>query len=188
MAYQSRITIPTMLTLTRIALIPVIIYAMHVQCWFCALFLFSVAVMTDVLDGYLARRLAQQTLLGACLDPIADKLLIVSLFFMFMYFKNPFMPAWFVWLVSAKESIQLAGAGVIFLSTGALVVRPSLVGKLSMFLQTGFIFVLLAGYLAPTAPTKYPGLLEASLLWSITVLLGVGLVQYVFVGITQLLK
>ena len=76
---QIKITLPTMLTLLRIALLPIIVLIFYIPVdWsrpVCAL-IFSMASVTDWLDGYLARKLGQQSSFGAFLDPVADKLMI----------------------------------------------------------------------------------------------------------------
>lgn len=76
---QSVINLPNILTIGRIALIPVfvVIYLATEYYWLAALF-FAAAAFTDWLDGYLARRLGQTTPFGAFLDPVADKLIVVT--------------------------------------------------------------------------------------------------------------
>jgi CDP-diacylglycerol--glycerol-3-phosphate 3-phosphatidyltransferase len=156
--------------------------ALHVQSWVYASLLFFGAVITDVLDGYLARRWHQQTFLGACLDPIADKVLMISLFFTLMHQHHPLVPVWFCWLVLGKETVQLAGAGCIFLTKRELFVCPSVMGKLSMFLQTCFVFIVFLAHVYPLSSVFYKGLLA-----SVGFFLGGSLVQYVVVGFGQLL-
>ncbi|MDZ4151177.1 CDP-alcohol phosphatidyltransferase family protein [Methylicorpusculum sp.] len=179
-AREFRVTIPTSLTLMRIACIPVIVFFIYFQHMSWALMLFSFAAATDVLDGYLARRWGEQTFLGACLDPIADKLLVATLFLTLWFLSHPFLPGWFVVFVFAKEAIQIVGSLLVFLRQGTLFICPALLGKLSMFVQTCFIFVLLLGYLVPVAPVIFSGLLSVS-----TFLLGASLVQYVALGVRQ---
>ena len=69
--------------------------------------LFAVAAISDILDGWLARYLHEHTFLGACLDPIVDKLLVLSVFATLALFHTPLfaLPRWFVMLVFIKESI-----------------------------------------------------------------------------------
>lgn len=75
---EKRITVSTALTLARIALVPFIVTAMIGDRWGLACALFIIAAITDALDGALARWRNEQTFLGASLDPLADKFLIVA--------------------------------------------------------------------------------------------------------------
>lgn len=177
---EFRLTVPTFLTLVRIAFIPVIVFFLYRQRVIWALSFFCAAAVTDVLDGYLARRLKQQTFLGACLDPVADKLLVAVLLATLWVLHAPFLPGWFVVLVLGKESIQIFGSTLIFLSKGNLFVCPVLLGKVSMFFQTCFIFALLLNYYLPLSPLLFSGLLKVC-----TFLVCASLGQYLFMGLKQ---
>jgi phosphatidylglycerophosphate synthase len=86
---EKRITIPTLFTLTRIIIVPVIIDAMINDRWGIAFFFFVFACVTDLIDGFLARLLNEKTFLGACLDPVADKLLLLSCFSTLAFVSTP---------------------------------------------------------------------------------------------------
>lgn len=80
-AHNKILNIPTMLTLSRIALIPLFVGVFYMEAWWAnplAAAIFLVAGLTDYLDGYLARRLNQTTRFGAFLDPVADKLMVAA--------------------------------------------------------------------------------------------------------------
>src|SRR5690349_20790870 len=98
---EKRITIPTLFTILRIVLVPIIVGAMVAGWWGCAFLFFVVACLTDVIDGLLARLLNEKTLFGAFLDPIADKLLLISCFFTLAFVTTPLflIPRWFVLFV-----------------------------------------------------------------------------------------
>ncbi len=177
---EFRVTIPTLLTIVRIAFIPVIVFFLYRQQVVWALSFFCAAAVTDVLDGYLARRLRQQTFLGACLDPVADKLLVAVLLVTFWLQHEPFLPGWFVILVLAKEVIQIFGSTLIFLRQGNLFVCPVMLGKASMFFQTCFIFALFLRYYLPSVVALFWYLLGAS-----TLLVCASLGQYLFKGLKQ---
>ncbi len=177
---EFRFTVPTFLTLVRIAFIPVIVFFLYRQRVIWALSFFCAAAVTDVLDGYVARRLKQQTFLGACLDPVADKLLVAVLLVTLWLQHAPFLPIWFVILVLAKEVTQIFGSTLIFLRQGNLFVCPVLLGKASMFFQTCFIFALLLNYYLPLSPSLFSGLLAIS-----TVLVCASLGQYLVEGLKQ---
>lgn len=150
------ITVPTMLTLLRLVLTPFIVSAMIYQKWDIAFLLFVVAAFTDVLDGFLARSWNQKTVLGACLDPIADKILLLSTFFTLAFVDTPLfsIPKWFFWFVLAKELLQLIGAFVIWKLKGNLEIKPTRLGKLTTFVQVCFIVWLFACYFFKWLPIK----------------------------------
>jgi cardiolipin synthase len=153
---EKRITIPTLCTLSRIIVIPVIVGSMIMGCWGCAFFFFVFACLTDVIDGLLARYLNEKTFLGACLDPIADKLLLISCFFTLAFVSTPLfsVPRWFVLFVVSKEVIQIAGACIIYYSRGYLNVQPTVLGKTTTFIQMIFIIWLFACYFFCWMPIK----------------------------------
>ena len=145
---EKRITIPTLFTLARILLVPIIVGAMVAGYWGVAFFFFTFACFTDVIDGLLARWLNEKTFLGACLDPIADKLLLLSCFSTFAFVSTPLflIPRLFVLFVVSKEAIQIAGALLIYQLRGHLDVQPTLLGKTTTFIQMIFIMWLFACY------------------------------------------
>jgi cardiolipin synthase len=145
---EKRITIPTLFTFARIIVIPVIISSMIMGWWGIAFFFFVFACVTDLIDGFLARILNEKTFLGACLDPIADKLLLVSCFFTLAFISTPLLPIppLFVLFVMSKEIIQLTGAFFIYYMRGHIDVRPTLLGKITTCIQMIFIMWLFACY------------------------------------------
>ena len=155
-ASQKRMTIPNMLTLGRMASSPVIGLAMAYSWWQVAFILFVVASLTDVVDGALARLLHQKTFLGACLDPIADKTMILSVFITLAFVNTPLfaLPKWFVCLVLSKEILQIGGAVALYVKNGYLDVRPTWLGKFAGFVQTSFVLWLFACYFFEWMPIK----------------------------------
>jgi cardiolipin synthase len=153
---EKRITIPTLFTLSRIVVIPIIIGAMVTSWWGSAFFFFVFACLTDVIDGLLARYLNEKTFLGACLDPIADKLLLISCFCTLAFISTPLfsVPRWFVLFVISKELIQLTGASIIYYMRGYLNVQPTMLGKTTTCIQMIFIIWLFACYFFCWVPIK----------------------------------
>ncbi len=145
---EKRITVSTLFTLLRIALVPFIVGAIRAQLWNYALGLFLVAAFSDIIDGALARWWNDQTFLGACLDPIADKLLVVSCFCSFALVGSPVLevPYWFAFFVFIKETIVLGGAIIICGVKGGILMRPTLLGKTAALLQMCLIIYLLGCY------------------------------------------
>ena len=99
---------------------------------------FVVAAVLDGVDGYIARRYNQKSELGAILDPLADKLLLVSAIVLLSlpnqhYLKT--IPLWLTATIISRDVMVLIGLGVIQITCGKVVVRPRLVGKLATVLQ-----------------------------------------------------
>lgn len=112
-----------------------------------SLVLFGLACLTDALDGYLARKFNQVTDFGAYLDPIADKLLLVSGFLSLSFMSHlPHamrIPAWVTISVVARDLVILLGATTIFITTGALKARPLFIGKITTVFQMATLFLAL---------------------------------------------
>ena len=150
------ITISTFITLLRIALTPCVVIAMKMHAWSAAFLLFVVAAFTDVLDGFLARLLNQQTYLGAILDPIADKFLLISCFFTLAFIDSPLfsIPTWFVFFVVVKELLLIMGVLGIYWWVGSLPIKPTLLSKGTTVCQIAFIMWLFACYFFNWVPIK----------------------------------
>jgi len=178
---EFRITFSTMVTLFRIALVPCIVSAMVLGKWGVAFSLFVTASVTDLLDGNIARLFNQKTFLGACLDPLADKLLLVSCFATLAWTDHlPFVvPLWFVCLVLFRELLMIFGFLYIHYTKGFLDVQPTFLGKVTTTLQMIFIMWLFACYFYGWLPTKTYYLS----LYSVTGLIVVSFIGYAQVGI-----
>jgi CDP-diacylglycerol--glycerol-3-phosphate 3-phosphatidyltransferase len=138
------VNLPNTLTSLRIFLVPVLVAVLLTReriGIYVGTAIFCVAVLTDYLDGYLARRRCQVTRLGILLDPIADKLLTMSALIALVELKA--VPAWMVLIIIAREVIVTG-----LRNTAALrgVLMPaSFLGKCKMVLQVVAIFLLLLG-------------------------------------------
>ena len=164
---SSRIlTVPNMLTVFRMVLIPVFVTLLFYQRFLWALAVFVIAGLTDGLDGILARRFAQESQLGTILDPIADKLMLVSAFIvlsMRSVFPQPLpshlpVPFWVTIAVISRDIFITVGALAINIMTGFRGFRPSWLGKLNTTIQIGGIAAIMFaasvphyhGYYLPT--------------------------------------
>lgn len=164
---SSRIlTVPNLLTVFRMVLIPVFVTLLFYQRFELALVVFVVAGLTDGLDGLLARRFDQQTQLGTILDPIADKLMMVSAFIvlsMRSIYPQPIpshlpVPFWVTIAVISRDVFIIVGAAAINITTGFRGFRPSWLGKLNTTVQIiGITTIMFAasvpyytGYYLPT--------------------------------------
>jgi cardiolipin synthase len=125
--------IPNYITLVRIVLIPFFINLMIYGYYRSALAVFVAACVTDALDGLIARVTNSITELGALLDPIADKLLILSAFVTLVLLKM--LPVWLVIIVVSRDMILVLGSLVIYLFGHDLKARPSFIGKATTALQ-----------------------------------------------------
>lgn len=181
---EKKLTLSNWLTIARIALTPIIVMGMIKHWWGIACILFAIACITDMLDGNIARLRNEQTLLGACLDPIADKFLILACFFTLAFVQSPLfsIPKWFVLLVLVKELLLIIGAILLYMRNGYIQVRPLLIGKVTTVVQMGFIGWLFACYFFAWMPIKiYYGML------GVLFLLVIGsLVAYSLLGIRWL--
>ncbi len=167
--------IPNAITLIRVVLIPFFIDLMIYDYYQPALIVFIAACLTDALDGLIARLTNTKTSLGAFLDPVADKLLIVSSFITLAILQ--LLPIWFVIIVVSRDIILAFGSFVITITGHRLTIRPSVYGKITTVLQ--LISVVLT--LALVAYGMHTGYLKVAYLLSaiMTVVSGV---QYVLRG------
>jgi CDP-diacylglycerol--glycerol-3-phosphate 3-phosphatidyltransferase len=137
--------IPNILTLLRIAAIPllvVILFSPSREAGFWAAALFALASVTDWLDGYLARRMGIVTVFGKFLDPIADKLLVMAALIMILPFDR--VPAWMVLVILGREIIITGLRGIA--SSEGIVIAASDLGKFKTIFQLVAILGLLLHY------------------------------------------
>lgn len=141
---------PNKLTILRILLIPFIVVSLvyytpqnDILRWI-ALFLFLGAALTDVVDGYIARRQKQRTELGSFLDPLADKFLIISVFLCLTIGKFPLrIPAWVTISVISRDVIIGAGFIIIYIINGRKTISPNRLGKITTFFQMSTVVLIL---------------------------------------------
>jgi cardiolipin synthase len=132
--------LPNYITLVRVILVPFFINLMIYGYYKWALAVFVVACVTDALDGMIARLTKTQTALGAFLDPMADKLLILSAFVTLVLLGK--LPVWLVIIVVSRDAILTMGGLIIYFTTRNLKIQPSIIGKATTVLQ--FIVVSLS--------------------------------------------
>ncbi len=163
------ITLPNVLTIIRMVLIPVFVSMLFYQRFVWALLIFVIAGITDGLDGLFARRFRQQSQLGRILDPIADKLMLVTSFVVLSMrgvFPTPLprhlpIPFWVTITVLSRDVFILIGAAAINIVTGFRNFRPSFPGKVSTAVQIVAVAAVMlaarvrigAGYYLPTLYT-----------------------------------
>jgi cardiolipin synthase len=137
------LTAPNQLTLLRMIFLPFIVINLVKHDFKWALALFVLAGLSDGLDGLLARILHQQTLLGQYLDPIADKLLMSTMFLVLSIEQRALVPWKYTIIVFSRDISILLISGVLFMIAGLRDFRPSIFGKANTFAQVGAIFFVL---------------------------------------------
>ncbi len=125
--------IPNSLTILRIVLIPGFVIALEYGRYDIALYLFAAAAVSDALDGLFARLKEQKTQLGAILDPLADKFMLVTSFI--LYASYGWVPKWLTIIVIARDAVVVTGWAVVYLMTHRLILAPSYIGKAAIFIQ-----------------------------------------------------
>ena len=150
------LTAANQLTILRMLIIPgfVILLLYGYRGW--ALVSFFIAGITDLLDGLIARRAGQKTTLGAWLDPMADKLLLVTMFVMLTLpgiGSENRLPLWFTVLVISRDVAIVLTVAVVNLAVGPRTFRPSIYGKIATatFVITGVV-TLYFNYLEQPSP------------------------------------
>jgi len=139
--FRQILTAPNQLTLLRMIFLPFIVINVVKHDFKWALALFILAGMSDGLDGLLARTLHQQTLLGQYLDPIADKLLMSTMFLVLSI--EQMIPWKYTVVVFSRDVSILLISGVLFMIAGLRDFRPSIFGKANTFAQVAAIFFVL---------------------------------------------
>src|ERR1700680_4878341 len=140
-------TAPNQLTLLRMVFVPFIVIELVEGRYLWALVLLSIAGFSDGLDGLLERKLHQQTLLGQYLDPIADKLLLSTMFPLLSILHK--IPWKYTVLVFSRDISILAASAVLFAIAGLRNFRPSIFGKANTFSQIAAVFFVLLFCIRP---------------------------------------
>lgn len=134
-------SIPNLITLGRILLVPIVVWAIAQGLMWLAFVLFLAAGVSDAIDGFLAKRFHMTTVLGAYLDPLADKALIVSIYVTLGV--NGYIPRWLVILVVSRDILIIGGIMLSWVMGSPLKIKPLLVSKLNTVAQIVFACVVL---------------------------------------------
>ncbi len=134
--------LPNLITLSRIALVPVLILTLVDRHYGWAFAVFLIAGVSDALDGWLAKRLGVQTQFGAVLDPAADKLLLVTAYVMLTILGH--IPFWLTLTVASRDVLIVGGYLLYTSHAGPVKMRPSIVSKLNTLMQIGLVVLILA--------------------------------------------
>ncbi|MDO5022193.1 MAG: CDP-alcohol phosphatidyltransferase family protein [Eubacteriales bacterium] len=156
--WKGLVNAPNVLTIIRLLLIPVMWHFLNQDCMMCALAVFCLAGFTDVVDGYLARKNSQITWFGKLADPLADKLMTLTL--MVGLYKKGILPVTPFIILFIKELLMLIGA--VFLLKQKQVVYSKAIGKLAQF--TIFLSLVLSFFYEYFNSIDFP--LHIIMLWA----------------------
>lgn len=153
-----------MLTLARFCLVPVSVWLILSAQWSLAFAMFALAGVSDGLDGFIAKHYDMKTELGAWLDPLADKALLVSLFISLS--AVALLPRWLTILVVSRDLMIVSGVVLAMLMARGMEIRPLLVSKANTTAQ-----ILLVGFVLAAKASGLPLPLMRELLISLVVVL-----------------
>lgn len=174
------LTLANRLTILRILMTPAIAILLLYKYMAAAIALFLLAGITDGLDGFVARTRGQRTALGMVLDPLADKLLLMSAVVVLTVLKE--LPRWFTIIIVSRDVILIGGSVILYMFVGKMSMPPSWLGKFT----TGFqIATVLLAMLDNFAPGLHSAVMPVAVLTT-ALTIGSGL-DYVFRG-TRLLS
>jgi cardiolipin synthase len=135
-------TIPNLITVGRLIIVPLVVVTILDGNWLLAFLLFALAGISDALDGFIAKRFDMASELGAYLDPLADKALIVSIYVTLAVVGA--LPVWLVALVVARDLMIVAAVLLSQMLARPVTIRPLLISKLNTAAQIGFAALMLA--------------------------------------------
>jgi cardiolipin synthase len=139
------VTIPNLITIGRLVLVPLIVWLIVAGEHTAAFWVFVLAGVSDAVDGFLARQFRMWSDLGAYLDPIADKALLVSLYITCTLLGQ--IPAWLTILVVSRDVLIIGGVVLAWMLDQPFAIRPRMISKVN----TGFQIALIAAVLADNA-------------------------------------
>jgi len=175
--------LPNAITLARIALVAPLVWLIANRRFEAALVVVAVAGASDALDGLLAKRFGWQSWLGGVLDPLADKLLLVACFISLDL--AGVIPDWLMWLVIGRDLVIAAGATAYHFLIGRVVPQPSVLSKITTFVQ---IICVLGLLLKLSGVLPLPDAIDEALIWLTALATVASGVHYVAVWSHRALK
>ena len=136
-------TIPNLITVFRLVLVPIVIMMILQEDWGWAFALFVIAGVSDGLDGYIARRFEMRSEFGALIDPLADKVLIVSIYVTLAIVEV--IPAWLAIVIVFRDIMIVMAFMLSWMMAQPMAVKPLFVSKVTTALQIAFAAFLLGG-------------------------------------------
>jgi cardiolipin synthase len=164
-------TLANKITIVRIVCIPIIVILLLTDYRHAAITLLIFSFLTDALDGFVARRRGEQTKLGAFLDPMADKLLLSSLFLTLTFMRG--VPIWIFVAVFSRDLLIVLGWSVIYILTRSFKITPRALGKFTTCTQ------MLAALLVIVKANPH---VQHVALWLVVVITALSTIDYIIIG------
>jgi cardiolipin synthase len=163
------ITLPNFITLVRMAMVPFFVLAVNDQDFRLALGIFVLAGLTDLLDGWLARKLGAHSLIGAYLDPIADKLLLTAAYIVLAIPQGQtvVIPLWLAILTLFRDFLIMLVAVVLYVVEDIQRFPPSILGKITTFMHVTTVGMVLLANVTQISPAILDGFFYTSFVFVI---------------------
>jgi len=158
-AGKRRVSIPNIITLGRILLVPIVVWAIASSQMEIAFTAFVIAGVSDAIDGFLAKRFNMASELGAMLDPLADKALLVSIYMALGIWGA--VPRWLVILVVSRDIMIVSAVIVSWLFDKPIPMKPLMVSKINTVAQVALAALVLASLAFGFSPSPYDTILMA---------------------------
>jgi cardiolipin synthase (CMP-forming) len=133
--------VPNFLTLARLCVVPIVVVMITSHAWISAFSLFVIAGITDAVDGFVARQFNQRTELGAYLDPLADKALLVSIYVTLAVVNV--IPIWLAVVVVARDIMIVGAIMLSWVLDNPMTIEPLKISKANTFVQIAFAAIML---------------------------------------------
>ncbi|MGH8728271.1 MAG: CDP-alcohol phosphatidyltransferase family protein [Burkholderiales bacterium] len=142
MSDPSMLNVPNIITLVRLGLVPVMAYYLVAEAYGIALVIFLVAALSDLADGYIARRFKLTSTLGATLDPIVDKLNILVATVLLAW--QVLMPIWLAIAIVVRDILIVVGVLVYRVALGHVEIAPTRLSKVNTFIEFSVLLLVMA--------------------------------------------
>ena len=167
--------IPNFITMIRIILVPVIVIFLIEGQLLAALLAFLLAGIGDGLDGFMARTLNQKTTLGAFLDPLADKLLLTTIYIVMAVYHQA--PAWLAVMVASRDLLIVSGLAILAWNQLFPLMKPTIDSKITTFCQ-----IITMAYLLGREILPYHEWLAQALIDLTAILTAISGIHYIIIG------
>lgn len=137
----SALNLANFLTVLRFCLVPIVIVSILNREWTIAFVLFATASITDAVDGFIARRFDMRTELGAYLDPLADKALLVSIYITLA--SGGYVPVWLTVIIVSRDIMIIGAVIVSWIMDNPVEINPLKLSKLNTMVQLSFAALML---------------------------------------------
>lgn len=135
------IALPNLITLARLLAVPLVVWLIIQDRYGVAFWVFAAAGASDALDGFIAKQFNLRTMLGGLLDPLADKMLLMSVYVALGYRGQ--VEAWLVILIVSRDILIIGGAILYQTVTQSLTMKPLLISKINTAVQIGLAILML---------------------------------------------